>query len=69
MNANRKILSLLGAALILWSLCMVGAFSKPARVSKSTASPEIQMDKETASLTITEDLIFSELLPYFPEKK
>jgi len=69
MNINKKMLLLLGMVLVLGSLYMVGAFSKPARISRSTASPEIQIDRETDSGTIAEDLIFSGLLPYFPERK
>ncbi len=69
MNINRKMLSLLGVVLILGSLCMVGAFSKPARISKSAASPEIQNDRKTTSAPMTEDLVLSGVLPYFPEKK
>ena len=41
MDKNIKIICFLGILLILGTIYLVGAFSKPARVDKSSASPEI----------------------------
>ena len=69
MDKNIKIICFLGILLILGTIYLVGAFSKPARVDKSSASPEINRDQKTTGQEISEELVFSEPLVYFPESK